>query len=147
MCIVIFRQLTSGRLFAGHNLRAVLSVLLFLTHLMELSDALLSYSPSHVLTVPSAAFGFLIPVIILEHLLEKTSRPGFLLVTASLWSINCATRTLRLVLFVHLDIGFECLRPVTAVSASVICFVIAASEFLILDSEVYDIFDKNVIYT
>lgn len=114
----------------------MLEILLFLAHLVEIADPLLAYSPSHVITVPSASFTFLILIMILEHLLEKTSRPALLFVTASLWSVNGLARTLRFCLFYHIGINFECLRLLTAGVTSFICVSVAASEFFVVKPEV-----------
>lgn len=133
----------SSELFAGHSLRAVLSLLLFLTYLTELCDTVLGSRNVLKLLGPGLALLAWILSQLFYAQVESKSQPRYLILTGIFWMCCGLARGISLYRLLDLGLGIQHVRPHCAALESTLCYALAFNDIITVLYEVYLLPPKN----
>lgn len=122
-----------GYRFVGHSLRALLSLLLLLAHLAEVSAAVLG--SLGLLPATSALLAWP-PALLLYSRAEAHREPRYLLVTSVFWLACGLARAAFLYAALDSGLGTLYVAPLAAGAASLLCHTLAVVDVVAVICEV-----------
>lgn len=129
-------------MFIGHSLRAVVSLLLFLTHLTELCETLLGSWNIQKLIGPSLAILAWVLSQLFYAKVESILQSRYLILTGIFWMCCGLAKGISLYCLLDFGLGIQHVRPHCMAITSVLCYALALNDIVTV---LYEVSHCNIL--